>query len=59
LDLEEVWRLREEEIYPKLFGPAGCAHRRHHAAFGLAFSTSALCQLQTNFAEEPSGEAHQ
>ena len=23
MDLEEVWRLREEEIYPKLFGPVG------------------------------------
>jgi Suppressor of fused protein (SUFU) len=23
LDLEEVWRLREEDIYPKLFGPVG------------------------------------
>jgi hypothetical protein len=23
VDLEEVWRLREEEVYPELFGPAG------------------------------------
>ena len=23
MDLEEVWRLREEEVYPKLFGPLG------------------------------------
>jgi len=23
MDLEEVWRLREEEVYPKLFGPVG------------------------------------
>jgi hypothetical protein len=23
LDLEEVWRLREEEVYPNLFGPVG------------------------------------
>ncbi len=23
MDLEEVWRLREEEVYPELFGPVG------------------------------------
>jgi hypothetical protein len=23
MDLEEVWRLREQEVYPKLFGPVG------------------------------------
>jgi len=23
MDLEEIWRLREEEVYPKLFGPVG------------------------------------
>ena len=23
MDLEEVWRIREEEVYPKLFGPVG------------------------------------
>jgi Suppressor of fused protein (SUFU) len=23
MDLEEVWRLREEEVYPTLFGPVG------------------------------------
>jgi len=23
MDLEEIWRLREEEVYPRLFGPVG------------------------------------
>jgi hypothetical protein len=27
--------------------------------FAARANTSVLCQLQTNFAEEPSGEAHQ